>query len=186
MKLLNIKRMLALSTMLPMGAAWAHLTTLAYQGEMQQNLWTMMFNGLLHTLSGIDHLLLALGLGYLLFKLSAQLKPITGCAIAASLLIGFAVGSLQWISSELAEIGILWSLVLMLIAFWKQQSAWLVLLMVSISCHGIAHGIAVSSLSIVNQFAFMWGMMLSFMLVIFLGMFAAHYFNLYYKDNAFK
>ncbi|MEC7119830.1 MAG: HupE/UreJ family protein [Pseudomonadota bacterium] len=129
-------------------------------------------SGLLHPLSGLDHLLLALGLGLLLVR-SAQfargLPSVTVLGViglALSLLLGFGLGVQHLLPVSLTEYGIVASLLALAIALWvKQRFVALAGLSLLGLFHGVAHGLEVP----VGQSA---GLFLAGMLVSMLGLYA--------------
>lgn len=119
------------------GAVFAHT------GHAQHA--SALLSGLLHPLSGLDHLLLALGLGVLLARAASlttrvQTAPWLGVVgLGLSLLIGFALGVQQLVSATLTEYGIVASLLALSVALWRQRPA---VALAGISVLGLFHGVA--------------------------------------------
>jgi len=129
-------------------------------------------SGLLHPLSGLDHLLLALGLGLLLVRSTQFARGLPSAAglgfvgLGVSLLVGFGLGVQQLLPVSLTEYGIVASLLALAIALWvKQRFVALAGLSVLGLFHGVAHGLEVP----VGQSA---GLFLAGMLVSMLGLYA--------------
>lgn len=166
-------------------ATWAHEGLFAHQHSAAHDYFAYAFSaGLQHTLSGIDHVLLAVAFGVLLFKLNGVLKAFSGMVALLALAVGFVLGSYHLMGSQFAEIGIGVSFVLMLLAFWKNKASWIMLLMAGVACHGMAHGLVVSDFARMTQIGFLWGMLLSFAVVVVLAYTSAHYLFMLHRKNA--
>lgn len=164
-------------------ATWAHESVVGHH-HASLHVNEALIAGFQHTLSGADHVILALGLGVLLCLLKAWLKPFTAAVALLALVFGFVLGSLNVFNSQIAEMGIGVSFVLMLVAFWTRQSAWLMLLMIGVACHGMAHGLVVNGLAISSQTGFLLGMLVSFGVVILLAFVCAQYLLMTHRKNA--
>ena len=166
-------------------ATWAHEGVMAHQHGAAQDHFAHAFSaGLQHTLSGMDHVLLAIGFGVLLYRLNGFLKPISVVMALLALVVGFVVGTFNVVASPVAEMGIGVSFVLMLLAFWKQKASWILLLMAGVACHGLAHGIVVSDFASLMQVGFLWGMLLSFAVLMVLAYMSAQYLFALHRKNA--
>ena len=131
--------------------------------------------GLLHPLSGLDHLLLALGLGVLLARAASvsacvQTAPWLGLlGLGLSLLSGFALGVQQLMPATLTEYGIVASLLGLSVALWRQRPG-IALSGISLMAlfHGVAHGLEVP----VGQSVvlFLTGMLLSMLALYVFGL----------------
>lgn len=129
-------------------------------------------SGLLHPFSGLDHLLLALGLGLLLVRSAQFARDMPSAAglgfvgLGVSLLLGFGLGVQHLLPVSLTEYGIVASLLALAIALWvKQRVVALAGLSVLGLFHGVAHGLEVP----VGQSA---GLFLAGMLVSMLALYA--------------
>jgi len=86
-----------------------------------------LLSGLLHPFSGLDHLLLALGLGLLLVRSAQFARGLPSAAglgfvgLALSLLVGFGLGVQDLLPVSLTEYGIVASLLALAIALWVKQ-----------------------------------------------------------------
>ena len=102
--------------------------------------------GLLHPLSGLDHLLLAAGFALLVIKGSRQATTSSQLAslmilLAGGLGGGFMLGRWQPALGQWAEAGIMASLILLAVCLWQQRPRpWMFgLLGVTALAHGLAH-----------------------------------------------
>lgn len=109
-----------------------------------------LLSGLLHPFSGLDHLLLALGLGVLLVRSAQFARDMPSAAglgfvgLALSLLVGFGLGVQHLLPVSLTEYGIVASLLALAIALWgKQRVVALAGLSLLGLFHGVAHGLEV-------------------------------------------
>jgi len=83
--------------------------------------------GFLHPFTGMDHMIMALALGVLLWSAARQWKILGMASMATALVFGFVLGQQQLFSSSLAEYGIIASLLMVATALL-------------VTFHGIAHG----------------------------------------------
>lgn len=155
---MKMKLMLLVLMSLTSSAAFAHIG--------HEHHTSVLLSGLLHPLSGFDHLLLALGLGVLLARaasMTAHVKsaPWLGLAgLGGSLLIGFGLGVQQWLPVTLTEYGIVASLLALAAALWLQRPmVALAGLSVLGIFHGAAHGLEVPAGQ--SALLFLTGMLLS-------------------------
>ena len=109
-----------------------------------------LLSGLLHPFSGLDHLLLALGLGLLLVRSAQVVRGLPSAAglgfvgLALSLLVGFGLGVQHLLPVSLTEYGIVASLLALAIALWvKHRVVALAGLSLLGLFHGVAHGLEV-------------------------------------------
>ncbi len=109
-----------------------------------------LLSGLLHPFSGLDHLLLALGLGVLLVRSAQFARDMPSAAglgfvgLALSLLVGFGLGVQHLLPVSLTEYGIVASLLALAIALWvKHRVVALAGLSLLGLFHGVAHGLEV-------------------------------------------
>ena len=134
-----------------------------------------LLSGLLHPLSGLDHLLLALGLGLLLVRSAKVARDMPSAAglglvgLGVSLLLGFGLGVQHLLPVSLTEYGIVASLLALAIALWvKQRVVALAGLSLLGLFHGVAHGLEVP----VGQSAvlFLAGMLCSMLALYAVGL----------------
>lgn len=149
------------------GAVFAHT------GHEQHS--SALLSGVLHPLLGLDHLLLALGLGMLLVRGTQLARGFPSAAalglvgLAVSLLLGFVLGIQQLLPAGLTEYGIVASLLTLAIALWVKQR---VVAVAGLSLlglfHGVAHGLEVP----LGQSAplFMLGMLISMLALYIAGL----------------
>lgn len=134
-----------------------------------------LLSGLLHPFSGLDHLLLALGLGVLLVRSAQFARGLPSAAglgfvgLGVSLLVGFGLGVQHLLPISLTEHGIVASLLALAIALWvKQRVVALAGLSLLGLFHGVAHGLEVP----VGQSAglFLVGMLCSMLALYAVGL----------------
>ena len=115
----------------------------AHAGHEQHSL--AFLSGLMHPLSGLDHLLLALGLGLLLVRSAQVTRGMPSAAglgfvgLGVSLLVGFGLGVQHLLPVSLTEYGIVASLLALAIALWVKQR---VMALAGLSLLGLFHGVA--------------------------------------------
>ncbi len=127
--------------------------------------------GLLHPLTGLDHLAMALSLGVLLARTFNQARFYGLGLLLLSLAGGFWLGFNSKLSVNIAEYGIVASLLVLAVSLW-QRSASVFLSTIALlgAFHGIAHGVEVGDG--VNPFAFMLGMIITMSALYGLGVVA--------------
>ncbi|MFZ3194328.1 MAG: HupE/UreJ family protein [Moraxellaceae bacterium] len=134
-----------------------------------------LLSGLLHPFSGLDHLLLAVGLGLLLVRSAKVTRDMPSAAglgfvgLGVSLLVGFGLGVQHLLPISLTEYGIVASLLALAIALWvKQRVVALAGLSLLGLFHGVAHGLEVP----VGQPAglFLVGMLVSMLALYAVGL----------------
>ncbi|KYQ81063.1 urease accessory protein [Acinetobacter lactucae] len=98
--------------------------------------------GFIHPFTGLDHLVMALAFGVLLWS-AAKLWKIAGViTLSVTLIVGFLVGAQGLVAANVAEYGIVASLVVTAIALWTKLNKVLpVAAALLASFHGIAHGV---------------------------------------------
>lgn len=127
------------------------------------------WSGFIHPFTGLDHLVMALGLGVLLWSAQRQWQMIGALALAVSMVAGFMLGMQQLLSVSVAEYGIVASLLVVALGIYHQGFKKLlpVAALLLGTCHGIAHG---SELAGQGQPAeIMAGMVLAMSLIYALG-----------------
>ncbi|QXB47479.1 HupE/UreJ family protein [Acinetobacter seifertii] len=98
--------------------------------------------GFIHPFTGLDHLVMALGFGILLWSAAKQWKIAGVIALSITLIVGFLVGAEGVVQASIAEYGIIASLIVTAIALWT-KSNWILPIAAALlaSFHGIAHGV---------------------------------------------
>lgn len=147
-----------------------HDTPMSWLGSLQA--------GLLHPVTGLDHLVLAVGMGMLLYALHKSKLGLL--ALAAGLTSGFTLGvsgMLAGVGDNFIEGGILLSVLLVTLALMsrhlsKSNKASIKSLALAgfgalAVFHGAAHGLEVPSMA--NAYVFFAGMMLSMLLLFAVG-----------------
>ena len=98
--------------------------------------------GFIHPFTGLDHLVMALGFGVLLWSAAKQWKIAGVIALSITLIVGFLVGAQGLVPVNIAEYGIVASLVITAIALWTKSNKVLpVAVALLASFHGMAHGV---------------------------------------------
>ncbi|MEB3754119.1 HupE/UreJ family protein [Acinetobacter sp. MD2(2019)] len=129
---MNQKMLVALLASIPMLA-------MAHPGHEFPELGFL--SGFFHPFTGLDHMSMAVGLGVLLYKANQrwQFNGLLGLGFA--LMFGFAVGTQHWLSANVAEYGIVASLLFLAYGLWRKQERSLPMATVSLAVfHGMAHG----------------------------------------------
>ncbi|QXA06248.1 HupE/UreJ family protein [Acinetobacter pittii] len=97
--------------------------------------------GFIHPFTGLDHLVMALAFGVLL-SAAKQWKIAGVITLSVTLIVGFLVGAQGLVPVNVAEYGIVASLVVTAIALWTKSNKVLpVAAALLASFHGIAHGV---------------------------------------------
>jgi urease accessory protein len=98
--------------------------------------------GFIHPFTGLDHLVMALGFGVLLWSAAKQWKIAGVIALSITLIVGFLVGAQGLVPVNIAEYGIVASLVITAIALWTKSNKVLPIAAALLaSFHGMAHGV---------------------------------------------
>jgi urease accessory protein len=84
--------------------------------------------GFIHPFTGLDHLVMALGFGVLLWSAAKQWKIAGVIALSITLIVGFLVGAQGLVPVNIAEYGIVASLVITAIALWTKSNKFYLLL----------------------------------------------------------
>jgi len=161
---MHMKLMLLLLAGLTSNAVFAHAG--------HEHHTSALLSGLLHPFSGLDHLLLALGLGVLLVRSAQVTRDMPSAAglgffgLGVSLLIGFVLGVQHLLPVSLTEYGIVASLLALAIALWVKQR---VVALAGLSLWGLFHGVAHGLEVPVGQSA---GLFLAGILVSMLALYA--------------
>ena len=98
--------------------------------------------GFIHPFTGLDHLIMALGFGVLLWSAAKQWKIAGVITLSITLMIGFLVGAQGLVPANVAEYGIVASLIITAIALWTKSNRILPIAAALLaSFHGMAHGV---------------------------------------------
>ncbi|MBF4490720.1 HupE/UreJ family protein [Psychrobacter sp. N25K4-3-2] len=155
-----------------------------------------MLSGMLHPLTGFDHLMLALGMGLLFTQMHSFKKGFTSLAIG--LVAGFALSLSVSLNSTFIEFGILLSIVLLTLALMSRYfnhapnqsneaavNTWHNLAIVGFGAlamfHGAAHAIEVPANS--NTAGFFIGMIVAMLSLYTVGKGFATYLNTHLQDS---
>lgn len=97
--------------------------------------------GFTHPFTGLDHLMMTIAFGVLMWTANQRWKIAGLIGVAAAMIAGFVLGSQNIFPSSLAESGIIASLLLLAVALWtKSNKALPVAAILLASFHGVAHG----------------------------------------------
>lgn len=127
------------------------------------NFWT----GFTHPFTGLDHLVMAISFGVLMWTVSKQWKWMGALGLVTALVVGFSLGAQAFIPTQLAEYGIIGSLLLLAVALWTKSNRVLpVAATVLATFHGVAHGaelgvngnVAVQILGIISAMAIIYAL----------------------------
>ena len=155
------KSVLGLFTILPV-VALAHP---GHHHHAQASFWT----GFVHPFTGLDHFMMALALGVLLWKVATQWRVIGTLGLAVALVGGFALGAVQVLPSAVIEYGIVASLAVLALAMLKKTSSIFVVATLALAAfHGVAHG---AELGMAGQVAQqILGMLAAMLMILVLGL----------------
>lgn len=133
MRSFNKKIIVAGLSLLPMMA-------MAHPGHDQSHMG--FWEGFIHPFTGLDHLVMAIGFGVLLWTVAKQWRILGIIGLSLSLVIGFILGAQQIVSANVAEYGIIASLVVLAAALWSKSYRVLpIAAVLTASFHGMAHGV---------------------------------------------
>ena len=136
--------------------------------------WT----GFIHPFTGLDHLMMALAFGILMWKATKQWKIIGAMSLVIALVVGFILGAKTTIFTGFAEYGIIASLLILAIALWtKSKVVFPIAVALLATFHGVAHGIELANnghvaLQILGMVS---AMSMLYMAGLLLGKFVIHY-----------
>lgn len=100
------------------------------------------WSGFTHPFTGLDHLMMAIASAVLLCTATRHWKIAGLVGLVLAMIVGFAFGSLHFISASFAEYGIAVSLVVLAITLWTKANQWFVVTAMGLAIfHGAAHGI---------------------------------------------
>ena len=155
------KAALSLLVILPV-AAMAHP---GHHHHTEASFWT----GFVHPFTGLDHFMMALALGVLLWKVAIQWRVIGTLGLAVALVGGFALGATHVLPSTITEYGILASLAVLAVAMLKKTSSIFVAAVLGLTAfHGVAHG---TELAMGGQVAQqILGMLAAMLMILALGL----------------
>ncbi len=99
------------------------------------------WSGFVHPFTGLDHLMMAIAFGVLMWTANQRWKIAGLVGLAAALAAGFALGTQAILPTAAAEYGIIASLAILAVALWSKSNRVLPVAAVLLaSFHGIAHG----------------------------------------------
>lgn len=97
------------------------LPALAMAHPGQDHVHSGFMAGFIHPFTGLDHLIMALGFGVLLWSAAKQWKIAGVITLSITLVIGFLVGAQGLVPANVAEYGIVASLIITAIARYGQN-----------------------------------------------------------------
>lgn len=127
------------------------------------------WSGFIHPFTGLDHLVMALGLGALLWSAQRQWQMVGALALAVSMGAGFMLGTQQLLPASIAEYGIVASLLVVALGMYNQsfKSVLPVAALLLGACHGMAHGTELTGYG--HPAELMAGMMIAMSLIYGIG-----------------
>lgn len=141
---------------------------LAHSGDIGSGGFAGFESGVLHPYSGLDHMLLAVGLGLLFSRGIKRGGVLGGVGLIGMLIIGFIAGLVFDFSSSLVEWWITLSVILTgSLLFNSHRSASLLMIASFAIFHGIAHGMEIPTGATAT--GFMLGMVTGMGLLYFVG-----------------
>lgn len=103
----------------------------------EASFWT----GFIHPFTGLDHLVMALSFGVLMWSMSKGWKMLGVWGLVTALVTGFSLGAQGVISTQFAEYGIMASLLVLAVSLWTKSNSIFPVAAVLLSIfHGSAHG----------------------------------------------
>lgn len=121
------------------GLASLPMIAMAHSGHAHQN---SFLNGFIHPFTGVDHLMMAIAFGVLMWTAHKNWKIIGIIGLIFAMGIGFFIGSETAISANIAEYGIVFSLLVLAVGLWMKSNNTLPIAAILLaSFHGIAHGV---------------------------------------------
>lgn len=138
--------------------------------------------GLLHPLSGLDHLTMGLGLGILLARTFKQARFMGLALLLVTLTGGFILGMAHMVPVSIAEYGIVASLVVLAVALWQRStSVFLATTALLGVFHGLAHGAELGTG--MNPLNFMLGMLVTLGVLYSVGLLAGQLIKRHIKQG---
>ena len=145
-------------------AVLAPVLTMAHPGHHhhEAGFWT----GFVHPFTGLDHLIMAISFGVLMWTMTKQWKVIGALGLVTALVAGFALGAQGLLNNSIAEYGIVASLLVLAVALWtKSNQVLFVAATLLATFHGVAHGtelamngnVAVQILGMISAMAVIYG-----------------------------
>lgn len=144
------------------------MSALAHSGSIGSGSFAGFESGIMHPYSGLDHMLLAFGLG-LLFSRGIKHGSALGAAVMIfMLIIGFVAGITFDFAPSLVEMGILASVIITAALLFQSKRFTLLIIAGSLAVfHGIAHGMEIPSDA--SAVGFMAGMVTAMSILYIVG-----------------
>ena len=99
------------------------------------------WSGFMHPFTGLDHLVMVLGFGVLMWSMSQKGQLLGIWGLLTALVFGFIFGGQGLLPVQIAEYGIVASLLLVAISLWRKTNASFAVAAVTLAVfHGTAHG----------------------------------------------
>jgi len=129
-----IQRLTLISLLFVPIFAYAHP---GHHHEHEAGFWT----GFIHPFTGLDHLMMALAFGVLMWTASKQWKLTGALSLIVALVVGFVLGAKTTVFTDFAEYGIVASLIILTVALWmKSRVIFPIAVAFLATFHGVAHG----------------------------------------------
>lgn len=117
------------------------LSTLAMAHPGHHHHDAHFWTGFIHPFTGLDHLMMAISFGVLMWSVAKQWKVVGALGLVTALVIGFNLGAMQTLPAQWAEYGIVASLLVLAVALWTQSNRVLPIAATLLATfHGVAHG----------------------------------------------
>lgn len=114
------------------------MIAMAHSGRAHESSFWMGFS---HPFTGLDHLMMAIAFGVLLWTATQRWKVAGFFGLASAMIAGFVLGQQQVLPNVFAEYGIVLSLAVVATALlMKSNRMFAVATMLLASFHGVAHG----------------------------------------------
>lgn len=122
------------------------LPTLVMAHPGHQHPEASFWSGFIHPFTGLDHLVMVLGLGVLMWSMSKKGQLLGVWGLLTTLVAGFILGGQGLLSVQVAEYGIIGSLLLVAVSLWRQTTLAFAVAAVALAlCHGAAHGVELAA-----------------------------------------
>lgn len=127
-----------LKKMIAVGLSSLPIMAMAHSGHTHES---SFWAGFSHPFTGLDHLMMAVAFGVLLWTATQRWKIAGFLGLATAMIAGFVLGQQQILPNVLAEYGIVLSLAVVATALlMKSNRMSVVATMLLASFHGVAHG----------------------------------------------
>ena len=151
---------------------WLPMAAFAHPGH--DHFHTGFEAGFIHPFTGLDHMTMALTLGVLFYSINQRWNILGLVIMSVALMIGFNLGATQFIAANIAEVGIMASLLGMAVALWSKSKTVLpIAIAMLVMFHGAAHGVELAQAG--HVLSLVSGMLVAMALIYALGLLFAHF-----------